>query len=124
MAAAVYELLLRRKTGPGIDSTLDLDVEGALAQSFEFAPDGMTVAFKLRPGVRFHNVAPVSGRVMDMEDWRQSFQRYLALNPLRTTLQGVIDNVQYPDEQTMVVRRSFPTRRWRGSSQALRPASM
>jgi len=108
VAAAVYELLLRRKTGPGIDSTLDLDVEGALAQSFEFAPDGMTVAFKLRPGVRFHNVAPVSGRVMDMEDWRQSFQRYLALNPLRTTLQGVIDNVQYPDEQTMVVKTKFP----------------
>jgi peptide/nickel transport system substrate-binding protein len=108
VANAVYELLLRRKTGPGIDSSLDLDVEGNLAQSFELAPDGMSIALKLRQGIRFHNLAPVNGRTMDIDDWHTSMDRYLALNSYRSVLQGVLDSVQYPDATTMVVKTKFP----------------
>lgn len=108
VANAVYELLLRRKTGPGIDNNLDLDVEGSLAESFQVAPDGMSIALKLRQGVKFHNAVPVNGRTMDIDDWRTSMERYLALNSYRSVLQGVLDSVQYPDATTMVVKTKFP----------------
>jgi ABC-type transport system substrate-binding protein len=45
---------------------------GALAERWEFTPDGRAVTFHLRPGVRFHN-----GREFSAEDVRYSWERAL-----------------------------------------------
>ncbi|MPZ49006.1 MAG: hypothetical protein GEU75_06805 [Dehalococcoidia bacterium] len=103
-AAHVYEQLVVFKRGPGIDPSsqaANLPV-GALAESWEFADEGTTVTFTLRPGVKFHNVAPVNGRVMDIEDWKTSQERHLQINPFRDFLGDVLDKTEYPDARHMV----------------------
>ena len=45
-----------------------------LAESWE-RPDDQTLVFKIRDGVKFHNVAPVDGREVIAEDIKFSFER-------------------------------------------------
>ena len=59
----------------------------ALAEAWEFSDDGLQVTFTLRQGVKFHNIAPVNGRVMDIEDWKEQDERYLA------TIAGTLPSV-------------------------------
>ena len=63
-----------RRTVPGLDpaSLEAARAIPALAESWEISADGMTVTFTMRQGVKWHNVAPVNGRVMDIDDWRTS----------------------------------------------------
>ena len=51
-----------------------------LAESFE-RPDNLTLTFKIRDGVKFHNVAPVNGRVLTAEDVKFSFERQASDEP-------------------------------------------
>jgi peptide/nickel transport system substrate-binding protein len=104
------EFLMGRKRGPGIDpkgvdSTLPIPV---LAQSYELSTDGMTVTFKLRPNVKWHPVAPVNGRTMDLDDWKTSVERFLSTSPQRVPLTDTLDHVEYPDTTTMVWKLKFP----------------
>jgi peptide/nickel transport system substrate-binding protein len=108
LAASVYETLLRLKTGPGIDPTLGLEVEGRLAESFEIAPDAQQITFKMRPNVRFHNAPPVNGRVLDIDDWRLSLERFLAQSPYRANLAELLDKQEFPDERTMLLKLKRP----------------
>jgi peptide/nickel transport system substrate-binding protein len=106
----IYEFLMARNLGPGIDpaSAKANTPRPALAQSWDVVGDGVTITFKLRPGVRWHDVAPVSGREMDMEDWRTSMERFFTSSPERTALQDVFDKATYPDQRTMVWSMKFP----------------
>ena len=108
LAGAVYETLLRFDSGPGIDTTGIRKIEGRLAESYEIAPDAQTVTFKMRPNVKFHNIAPVNGRTMDIEDWRQSLSRFLAQSPFRANLTDIIDKWETPDERTLVLKLKMP----------------
>ncbi len=51
---------------------VSLEVVPAVAQSWEYSPDGQEITFHLRPGVRFHN-----GRVLTSADVVYSFTRLL-----------------------------------------------
>ena len=53
-----------------------LELEPDMAESWEIAPDGLTVTLKMRAGVKFHNKAPVNGRLMDMDDVLFSWKRF------------------------------------------------
>src|SRR5690349_7704427 len=66
IAPFVYSSLLAAKPGHLAPSTGEL--QGQLAQSFETSPDGLQVTFKLRPGVKWHNRAPVNARTLDTDD--------------------------------------------------------
>jgi ABC-type transport system substrate-binding protein len=107
VADVIYETLLAWEAGPGFDPSLERNIVGRLAESYS-APDATTFTFKLRPNVRFHDVQPVSGRAMDIEDWRQSLTRFLATSPYRANLRGIIEKDEYPDSQTMVLKLRMP----------------
>src|SRR5687768_2794866 len=106
----VHEYLMGRQRSPGVDpksSEAQIPVP-LLAQNMEMANDGATVTFTLRPGVKFHQVAPVHGRVMDMEDWKTTLDRFLAISPQREALVGILDKIEYPDSTHMVMKLQHP----------------
>ena len=51
-----------------------------LAESWE-QKDDLTYSFKLRQGVRFHNVPPVNGRELTSEDVKYSIERQMTDQP-------------------------------------------
>ncbi|MPZ47906.1 MAG: hypothetical protein GEU75_01080 [Dehalococcoidia bacterium] len=109
-SAHVHEFLMAKNRGPGIDPA-SLEAGNplpGLAESFEISPDGMSATFTLRQGVKWHPIAPVNGRVMDMDDWRTSAERFLAISPQRVSLQGTVDHFEYPDARHMVWKFQFP----------------
>ena len=80
IATFVYNTLLTAK--PNKLSPPREKPRARLAQSWEIAPDGLTITFKLRQGVKWHNKAPVSGRAFDSGDVLASFERYIKMGPL------------------------------------------
>jgi len=77
LTTSVYEGLVRYKP----DSP---EIEGALAESFEVSPDGLTYTFKIRPDVKFHD-----GTTLDSAAAVASFER-------RTDVNSVIVNGPVP----------------------------
>ena len=106
----VYEYIMGKRRAPGLDPSSQEYGEPVptLAESMEFAPDGASVTFTMRQNVKFHNIAPVNGRVMDMTDWKTSFDRFMEISPQRSTLQEILDKVEYPDANHMVLKMKFP----------------
>lgn len=104
VAEHVYEWQLRRNAGPGIQpGTAEANkIMPGLAESWEVSPDGLRYTFRLRQGVKFQNVAPVNGRVMDMEDWKSSDERFIAGAYQRNALVDARDKVEFTDARTMV----------------------
>ena len=43
-------------------------LNGALAESWEISPDGLTYTFKIRQGVYWHDKAPMNGRELTADD--------------------------------------------------------
>src|SRR6476620_8589230 len=69
----VYSALA--KFEPGYMKPAANKVVPDLAESWEFAPDGMSIVFKLRPNLKFHDKAPVNGRAVTTDDILFSWQR-------------------------------------------------
>ncbi len=111
MGGTIYQILLRGNSGPGIDPRSDegREIRGMLAEKFEVADDNVTYTFKLRPNVKFHNVAPVNGRVMDIDDWKTSFDRFVASSPFKANITETIDKYEFPDNRTMVMKLKEPS---------------
>src|SRR5688572_29525412 len=65
-ARNVYGTLLREK--PGYLKPSESTLGGDLAESWEFSPDHLQLTMKLRPGVKWHNKAPLNGRLVDKDD--------------------------------------------------------
>ncbi len=85
-----------------------------LAESWEFSPDRTQLTMKLRPGVKWHNKAPVNGRTLDMDDVRFSIERAARLGGSRTEIfaaanpQAPVGSITYPDSTTIVVKLQRP----------------
>jgi peptide/nickel transport system substrate-binding protein len=77
----------------------EFEVISDLAQSWEWSPDRTQLTLKLRPGVKFHNKAPLNGRVMDTQDVVFSWERFSKLAPARTTMA----NTANPDAPVLSV---------------------
>ena len=90
VARHVYSTLVRQKMG--LLSPSGTDLEGDLAESWEVAPDGLTITMKLRQGVKWHNKAPVGGRALTAEDVLYSWKRYESVGALK----GLIANSSNP----------------------------
>jgi peptide/nickel transport system substrate-binding protein len=103
------EMLMAPNRGPGIEpgSKEYNTTRGALAESWEISPDGMTITFTLRPGVKWHNLPPVNGRVMDIDDWKTSQERYFVMG-LYNHVPLLLDHTEYPDARHMVWKTKNP----------------
>ena len=71
-----------------------------LAEDFSYAPDGLSVTFRLRHGVKFHN-----GAEMRAADVAASLERYKRLSPNRALL-APMQSVEAVDAYTVVLRLS------------------
>ncbi len=109
-AVHTHEMLMARNRGPGIEPGTEAynNPIGALAESWEISDDGATVTFTLRQNVKFHNVAPVNGRVMDIDDWRTSHDRHLEVGVYRLAIGDALDKAEYPDARHMVWKFKQP----------------
>jgi ABC-type transport system substrate-binding protein len=112
----VYESLVRNK--PGIsEATKWNEVLPNLAESWEVSPDKLQITFKLRQGVKWQNVAPVSGRPFDSSDVIESTKRYethptpnnKAANLNSANPGAPLISVSAPDPKTVVWKLKEPT---------------
>jgi peptide/nickel transport system substrate-binding protein len=70
-------------------------------------PDDLTYIFKLRRGVRFHNLPPVGGREVNAEDVAYSFNRQIAERINGDLLSG-ITKIETPDRYTLKITTQEP----------------
>lgn len=105
----VYDGLTEFKTGPDVPPGTHI-LEPALAERWDISPDGKTYTFFLRKGVKFQDVAPISGREMTADDVAFSFDRMLATDPenIKRDLFNVITKVEVVDKYTVKLTLSQP----------------
>ena len=96
VVTSVYEGLVRYKP----DSP---EIEGALAESWEVSPDGLTYTFKLRPNVTFQD-----GTAMDSTAWAESFQRRTDVDSAPAYMLADVASTATPDPLTFVVTLKQP----------------
>jgi peptide/nickel transport system substrate-binding protein len=101
----VYDRLVNGRMG--MDTAREYTPEAA--QSVE-QPDSTTVIFKLRPGMTFHNRAPVNGRAVTADDVVKS-QLYVRDQPAaqdRSFQTASMQSVEAPDAQTVSFKLKAP----------------
>jgi peptide/nickel transport system substrate-binding protein len=82
----------------------DLKPQPNLASSWEIAPDGKSITFKLREGVVFHNGAPFTSA-----DVQFSFMEILKkYHPFAPLLLAELTAVDTPDPATAILRLANP----------------
>jgi peptide/nickel transport system substrate-binding protein len=104
---STYGKLVDFKTGPDVPYAAP-ELEGDLAESWETSEDGTTWTFHLRPGVRFHNVAPVNGREFVAQDVLCTIQRIREMPGHQTSQLTMLQEVTAPDDHTVVFRLTEP----------------
>ncbi len=107
--AQAYNSLLGYQWGPDIAFT-DMRLRPELAERWEVAPDGKTVTFTLRKGVKYANVPPVNGRDLTAADVKWTAEYYTRSGEFKEKklpqsrnefmYQGM-DRVEAPDPQTV-----------------------
>jgi len=83
---------------------LDLKPVPALAESWQAAPDGKTLTFKLRPNVQWHDGKPFGSADVAWtleEVWKK-------LHPFGRAAFANVEKVETPDPLTVVIRLSSP----------------
>lgn len=83
---------------------------GALAESWELSPDGLTMTFHLRKGIHFQNKAPANGRELVANDVKYAWDRrsgtgsgFTQRTPYNfQTGMDVIKEITTPDKYTVV----------------------
>ena len=76
-----------------------------MAEGHDVSPDGRAWTFRLRPGLQFHDGAPVRSR-----DCAASIARWSKRDPFGQLLDKAVDRYDTPDDRTLVIRltRPFP----------------
>src|SRR5438132_10795830 len=76
IATLVYNRLLRYPFADEAKNNTDLTLQGDLAESWEGSADFQTWTFKLRQGVKWHNVPPLKGRELVADDIKHCYEAY------------------------------------------------
>lgn len=99
----VYNRLIRGKFGAEMNPYDPWKFEPApeLAESWSLSPDGTEYTFKIRQGVKFQNIAPVSGREFTADDakWTLENNKIDILDTLKSA--GAV--ITAPDKYTLKI---------------------
>ncbi len=96
-ASKIYDGLL--------EYNFDLSIRPGLAESWDVSPDGQTLTFKIRKGVKFHD-----GKPMTAEDARYSIMEVLSkYHPRGKGNFSLIEKAETPDSHTLVLSLSKPS---------------
>src|SRR5215471_2990090 len=76
IATLTSNRLLRYPFADEAQGSADLTLRGDLAQAWEGSADFTTWTFKLRRGVKWHNVPPLNGRELIAEDIKYCYEAY------------------------------------------------
>src|SRR5262245_31992919 len=88
-------------------STNDLSLKGDLAESWQSSSDFRTWTFKLRQGVKWHNLPPLNGRELVAADVKYCFEQY-AKEGLQSFTFREIEGMETPDKYTLRVHLVTP----------------
>jgi peptide/nickel transport system substrate-binding protein len=89
-------------TGP-----IDLTLKGDLAESWQPSSDHRLWTFKLRQGVKWHNVPPLKGRELVAADIKYCFEAY-AKEGVQSSNFREIEAMETPDKYTLRVHLNTP----------------
>jgi peptide/nickel transport system substrate-binding protein len=86
-----------------------------ICESWEIAPDNMSITFKIRPEVTWQNIAPLNGARLTAHDVKASYDFYMDadqsppghMRALFTSPQATA--VEAPDDTTVIVRFAVPS---------------
>jgi peptide/nickel transport system substrate-binding protein len=96
VSAKIYDGLL--------EYDLDLKPQPSLAESWQVAPDGLSVTFKLRQGVKFHD-----GKPFTSADVKYSVMEVLKkVHPRGPNSFRAVTDIETPDAQTAIFKLSEP----------------
>lgn len=102
-SSGIYEV-----SGKIVESLVDLDADGnivpVLATSWQTSPDGKTITFKLREGVKWHDGTSFTSSDVQynaIEFWKKRLN-------FSTALQFNLESVDTPDDYTVVFNYSKP----------------
>jgi len=87
--------------------TTDFTIKGDLAESWQPSPDHRTWTFKLRQGVKWHNVPPLNGRELVAADVKYCFEAY-AKEGVQSFTFREIEGMETPDKYTLRVHLHTP----------------
>lgn len=98
--------LIEWKTGPDI-AYGQFVPKPAVAESWDISPDGKTYTFRIRQGVVWQDIAPVSGRPLTAADVKATYDAILEGGAQKGLLANV-DAVAAPDDHTIVITMKRP----------------
>jgi peptide/nickel transport system substrate-binding protein len=98
----VYDHLISTRTND--KSPFVLEAASGLEQT-----DPVTLTFKMRPGMKYHNIAPVNGREVVSEDVKKMQEYVTSLKGIENTFQvNYLDRVDIPDKYTVIYKLKEP----------------
>jgi peptide/nickel transport system substrate-binding protein len=106
-AALVGSRLVRYAFPDEVTGPTDMGLKGDLAESWQSSPDARVWTFKLRQGVKWHNVAPLNGRELVAADVKYCFEAYAKEGAQSFTFQE-IEGIETPDKYTVRIHLKMP----------------
>ncbi|MSQ29656.1 MAG: ABC transporter substrate-binding protein [Dehalococcoidia bacterium] len=85
-----------------------IEIKPGLATSFEIAPDGMTITFRLTDKAKWHNKPPLNGRPFTSEDVRAVYERNRSTGVTKGSFDKVA-SISAPNPTTVVLKMKAPS---------------
>ena len=111
--ARVYSRIIKYQSYKYPDAVQPVPAPDA-ATSWETSPDGLTVTYKLRQGMKFDPRPPTNGRTVTSADVKYSADRFAGISTQRSVLfnqynkDAAILSFETPDPSTVTVKLAFP----------------
>ena len=90
-----------------VSGPTDMNLKGDLAESWTSSPDARVWTFKLRQGVKWHNVPPLNGREFVAADVKYCFEAYAKEGAQSFTFQE-LEGIETPDKHTVRIHLKTP----------------
>lgn len=101
-----YERLIAWEANP---DDLFEHMAPSIAESWEVSPDVKTYTFRIRKGVKWHDIAPVNGRELTANDVLFSLNRYKETDSVQSPRYIQVESIEAPDKYTVVIRLKEPS---------------